>query len=265
MIYILASRPSTLSQHHQAGDSKSPGAEGTRASRHSHKKAKDHPVLYHDDERSGKRLGSTRLEQHCREERPAAQDEVRRKEHGPPVPLASAPHGPPVPPVSAPCGPPVPPMSVAPCGPFVLPVSDSVSAVFSVPGVILFPTVVFVPVPVVVPVTVSPSVSVPTDPSQSESAAAHPVQEFIIKFADDTTVIGLITGGEKTAYRKEVAELVAWCHDNNLSLNADKTKEMIVDPRRMRELHTPLYIGETGMERVKTFKFLSIHISEDLI
>ncbi|KAI4884029.1 hypothetical protein NFI96_019554 [Prochilodus magdalenae] len=87
----------------------------------------------------------------------------------------------------------------------------------------------------------------------------------IIKFADDTTVIGLITGGDETAYRREVAELVDWCDYNNLSLNTDKTKEMIVDPRRRRrELHTPLFIGGTEVERVKTFKFLGVHISEDL-
>ncbi|KAI4905611.1 hypothetical protein NFI96_003219 [Prochilodus magdalenae] len=87
----------------------------------------------------------------------------------------------------------------------------------------------------------------------------------IIKFADDTTVIGLITGGDETAYRREVAELVDWCGYNNLSLNTDKTKEMIVDPRRRRrELHTPLFIGGTEVERVKTFKFLGVHISEDL-
>ncbi|KAI4871731.1 hypothetical protein NFI96_006116 [Prochilodus magdalenae] len=87
----------------------------------------------------------------------------------------------------------------------------------------------------------------------------------IIKFADNTTVIGLITGGDETAYRREVAELVDWCDYNNLSLNTDKTKEMIVDPRRRRqELHTPLFIGETEVERVKTFKFLCVHISKDL-
>ena len=86
----------------------------------------------------------------------------------------------------------------------------------------------------------------------------------IIKFADDTTVMGLITAGDETAYRKEVADLVAWCQDNNLSLNAEKTKEMIVDPRKRVELHTPLYIGEAEVERVKTFKFLGVHISEDL-
>ncbi|KAI4892528.1 hypothetical protein NFI96_005758 [Prochilodus magdalenae] len=87
----------------------------------------------------------------------------------------------------------------------------------------------------------------------------------IINFVNDTTVIGLITGGDETAYRREVAELVDWCDYNNLSLNTDKTKKMIVDPRRRRqELHTPLFIGETEVERVQTFKFLCVHISEDL-
>ncbi|KAI4886747.1 hypothetical protein NFI96_004620 [Prochilodus magdalenae] len=35
----------------------------------------------------------------------------------------------------------------------------------------------------------------------------------IIKFADDATVMGLITGGDETAYRMEVANLVAWCQN----------------------------------------------------
>ena len=34
---------------------------------------------------------------------------------------------------------------------------------------------------------------------------------IIIKFADDTTVIGLILDGDETAYRKEIEELVLWC------------------------------------------------------
>ncbi|KAK3554553.1 hypothetical protein QTP70_025498, partial [Hemibagrus guttatus] len=56
----------------------------------------------------------------------------------------------------------------------------------------------------------------------------------IIKFADDTTVIRLITGGEETSYRTEVAGLIAWCQENNLSLNTDKTKEMIILGERRR-------------------------------
>ncbi|KAK3574568.1 hypothetical protein QTP86_010187 [Hemibagrus guttatus] len=53
-----------------------------------------------------------------------------------------------------------------------------------------------------------------------------------IKFADDTTVVGLISKNDESAYREEVQQLTSWCKDNNLSLNVDKTKEMVVDFRR---------------------------------
>jgi hypothetical protein len=33
----------------------------------------------------------------------------------------------------------------------------------------------------------------------------------IIKFADDTTVVGLITDNDETTYREEVRELAVWC------------------------------------------------------
>ena len=38
------------------------------------------------------------------------------------------------------------------------------------------------------------------------------------KFADDTTVVGLITDNDETACREEVRDLAMWCQDNNLSL-----------------------------------------------
>jgi hypothetical protein len=53
---------------------------------------------------------------------------------------------------------------------------------------------------------------------------------LIIKFADNTTVLSLITNNNETAYRDEVRALGVWCQENNLSLNVNKTKEMIVDP-----------------------------------
>jgi hypothetical protein len=53
----------------------------------------------------------------------------------------------------------------------------------------------------------------------------------IIRFANDTAVVGLIT---VTAYREEVRDLAVWCHDNNFSPNICKTKELIVDYRRKR-------------------------------
>jgi hypothetical protein len=46
----------------------------------------------------------------------------------------------------------------------------------------------------------------------------------IIKFADNTTVVGLITDNDETANREKVRDLAVWCQDNNLSLNVSKTK-----------------------------------------
>ncbi len=54
----------------------------------------------------------------------------------------------------------------------------------------------------------------------------------LLKFADDTTVIGLIKDGDESAYRQEVEQLAVWCSLNNLELNTLKTVEMIVDFRR---------------------------------
>ncbi len=59
-------------------------------------------------------------------------------------------------------------------------------------------------------------------------------------FADDTTVIGLITDNDETAYREEVSTLTKWCQENHLSLNIDKTKELVVDYRRQSREHTTI-------------------------
>ncbi len=86
----------------------------------------------------------------------------------------------------------------------------------------------------------------------------------IVKFADDTTVIGLITDNDETAYREEVSTLTKWCQENHLSLNIDKTKELVVDYRRQSREHTSITIDKTPVERVTSFKFLGVHITEDL-
>lgn len=66
------------------------------------------------------------------------------------------------------------------------------------------------------------------------------VSNSIIKFADDTTIVGLISDNEETAYRLEVDHLAEWCRDNNLVLNTSKTKEMVIDFRRTPGVHLPL-------------------------
>ncbi len=87
----------------------------------------------------------------------------------------------------------------------------------------------------------------------------------IIKFADDTVVLGLISNNDETAYLDEVERLTPWCQDNCLSLNVNKTKELIVDFRKRHLLpYTPLMISGTPVERVSSFKYLGVNISEDL-
>ena len=76
-------------------------------------------------------------------------------------------------------------------------------------------------------------------------------------------MIGCIIDGKEAAYRREVASLVSWCEDNNLTLNTNKTKEMIVDIRKKRSPHQPLHILELEVERVGSFKYLGVHISDD--
>lgn len=55
----------------------------------------------------------------------------------------------------------------------------------------------------------------------------------MIKFADVTTIVGLIPDsdefiyiGQRSIYRIEVAPLAPWCSANNLELKALKTVEM---------------------------------------
>jgi hypothetical protein len=85
----------------------------------------------------------------------------------------------------------------------------------------------------------------------------------IIKFADNTTVVGLITNNNETAYR-EVGDLAVWGQDKNLSLNMMKTKEIIVDYRKKKTEHTPILIDGAVVEQVESFKFLGVHITNIL-
>ena len=68
----------------------------------------------------------------------------------------------------------------------------------------------------------------------------------ITKFADNTTVVSLITYNNETAYR-EVRDLAVWCQDNNLSPNMSKKKEPIVD------------FDGSEVTRGESFKFLGVH------
>uniref|UniRef100_A0A8K9UCI4 Reverse transcriptase domain-containing protein n=1 Tax=Oncorhynchus mykiss TaxID=8022 RepID=A0A8K9UCI4_ONCMY len=76
----------------------------------------------------------------------------------------------------------------------------------------------------------------------------------IITFADNTTVVSLITNNDETAYGEVVRDLAVWCQDNNLSLNVIKTKDIA---------HLIL-IDRAAVEQVESVKFLGVHITNKL-
>ncbi|KAF7702960.1 hypothetical protein C0J45_8209 [Silurus meridionalis] len=88
---------------------------------------------------------------------------------------------------------------------------------------------------------------------------------IVIKYADDTTMVGQISNNKESAYKEEIRSLTAWCAINNLTLTAMKTKELIVDFLRSNSRgHFSVNINGTKVEWVSSFKFLGVYISEDL-
>ena len=72
--------------------------------------------------------------------------------------------------------------------------------------------------------------------STHDCVAIH-ASNSIIKFADDTTVVGLITNNNEA--------LGVWFQENNFSPNVNKTKEMIVYFRKQEMEHIPIHIDGT--------------------
>ena len=76
----------------------------------------------------------------------------------------------------------------------------------------------------------------------------------LIKFADGIIVIGLIMNDDESDYRNEIELLVKWSNDNNLTLNVDETKELIVDFRKCRNLKDSIIINGSAVEQVNINK-----------
>lgn len=55
-----------------------------------------------------------------------------------------------------------------------------------------------------------------------------------------------------------------WCRASNLCINVKKIKEMIVDFRKSGNIPPPLHIGGVAVEVVSSFKYLGVHINNEL-
>ena len=80
----------------------------------------------------------------------------------------------------------------------------------------------------------------------------------LIKFADYTALIGLISEDDDSVFLTQVDCFVNHCDDNYLELNVSKTKEMVIDFRQNRPDPQPVDIKGSAMARVDTYTYLGI-------
>ena len=76
--------------------------------------------------------------------------------------------------------------------------------------------------------------------------------------------MGCIRDGLEGEYKSLVDNVVQWCRNNHLQLNATKTKEMVVDSRRSQPPLLPVSIEGVSVEVVNTYKYLGVHIDNKL-
>ena len=92
---------------------------------------------------------------------------------------------------------------------------------------------------------------------------SHKNNTILIKFADDSTIQGLLCDSED-CYFEEVKCFVGWCEKNFLMLNVKKTKEMIIDFRIRKNPMRQLEINDESVETVGSYKYLGFTIDNKL-
>ena len=96
---------------------------------------------------------------------------------------------------------------------------------------------------------------------------AKPIREnsndILVKYADDKCLTRLISNNDETAYREEIGKLSTWCNANYLDLNTKKTKENC-GLQKEKQTSPPLVLQNKNMERVTSYKYLRVTITEHL-
>ena len=92
---------------------------------------------------------------------------------------------------------------------------------------------------------------------------SHKKNTILIKFADDSTIQGLLCDSED-CYFEEVKCFVGCCEKNFLMLNVKKTKEMIIDFKITKNPMRQLEINDESVETVGFYKYLGFTIDNKL-
>ena len=65
---------------------------------------------------------------------------------------------------------------------------------------------------------------------------------LLVKFADDTALLGLITKYDDVAYLEQINYFINYCGQTFLELNVNKTKEMVIDFRKPKGVSNEVII-----------------------
>ena len=88
---------------------------------------------------------------------------------------------------------------------------------------------------------------------------------MVLKYADDTVILGLIHNNSEDHYREQIDHTYKWCCTNNLILNTKKTKEVIFDFRKKhRIILDPIIVDNSIVEVCENFKYLGIVVDNKL-
>ena len=91
----------------------------------------------------------------------------------------------------------------------------------------------------------------------SDLQPIHP-ENRMVKYADDTYL--LIGSSMRETISQELASVESWASRNNLRLNSQKSREMIIS--RRRDVKVPELLE--GMERVTSINILGVTLNSDL-
>ena len=86
----------------------------------------------------------------------------------------------------------------------------------------------------------------------------------IIKYADDTAIVGKINKDNSTEFLNQVDLFVDWCNSHFLTLNVKKTKEMLIDFRVNKHVPDKIVIANEHVERVHEYKYLGMIMDDKL-
>ena len=87
---------------------------------------------------------------------------------------------------------------------------------------------------------------------------------MLLKFVDNTALIGLFSGRDVSACRWEIDHLMTWCSQNNLELKAPKTVEIVVDFRKNPAPPAPIILCGSPVNSVESCRFLGTINTQDL-